>query len=503
LFAAERTNQSGFELVFVNAQRKESIRVAENTPPRHERRQPIATATQTAQPADPTRNARPGRETRSPIQQSAEPHEPTQVYAQSNETVETTANVDEAVQIPDEQVISVVADILHIQPETVVTLLEQLDLKPQKLTEPQNVTALLQEMYEAETPAVLLTEPGFPSQYKAINEAVAQLAKAHETVMQTLEQQSIAPQALTETATSLVPGSTNNESGQFINAETIQATNAETIQTAYPVNETTTHTTATTVASVSQTTTHTPALTESTAINIPTPEGLQYATENGQLVVTQTSPEEETNITTTRHTASFTSDTGQTPTANTETQPPTAETAPPPAAATVDPATVTAEPLANQIANRVQSVQITQQTQTAQAVNPADVINQIMSQIRVHTGEQVTEMRLTLRPESLGDIVLRVLTHNGIVTAQFIAESQRVREALESSFNQLRDALEEQGIRFSELSVSVRDNQDEQMNRFARGRQNARNRAANVTTIEEEAAPYTNIDFDSTINLTA
>jgi flagellar hook-length control protein FliK len=98
-------------------------------------------------------------------------------------------------------------------------------------------------------------------------------------------------------------------------------------------------------------------------------------------------------------------------------------------------------------------------------------------------------MRMTLRPESLGDIVLRVLTQNGIVTAQFEAESQRVKEALEASFNQLRDALTEQGIAFSELSVSVRQGQDERMNQFDHARQKVRGRIESVENAQEEPEP--------------
>jgi flagellar hook-length control protein FliK len=109
-----------------------------------------------------------------------------------------------------------------------------------------------------------------------------------------------------------------------------------------------------------------------------------------------------------------------------------------------------------------------------------------------------------LRPESLGDIVLRVLTQNGIVTAHFIAENQRVRETLENNFNQLRDALEEQGIQFSELSVSVRQNADDQQTLFEWGRQHARNRAENIVpAVEPIPESIDSIDFDNTVNYTA
>jgi flagellar hook-length control protein FliK len=135
-------------------------------------------------------------------------------------------------------------------------------------------------------------------------------------------------------------------------------------------------------------------------------------------------------------------------------------------------------------------------TQTAQPaapaptyVNTADVIEQIMGQVRVvSTGGAFTEMRMTLRPESLGDIVLRVVTQNGIVMAQFEAESQRVKEALEADMNQLRDALTEAGIAFSELNVNVRQDNEQREALFEQGRNSTRARAdeINESVVKEE-----------------
>jgi flagellar hook-length control protein FliK len=85
--------------------------------------------------------------------------------------------------------------------------------------------------------------------------------------------------------------------------------------------------------------------------------------------------------------------------------------------------------------------QAVRQAVPQQPVNTTDVIDQIMNQVKIASGGgQFNEIRMTLRPETLGDIVLRVVTQNGIVMAQFEAENQRVKEALEADFNSLRNA---------------------------------------------------------------
>ena len=90
---------------------------------------------------------------------------------------------------------------------------------------------------------------------------------------------------------------------------------------------------------------------------------------------------------------------------------------------------------------------------------PREIINQIADRIRVDVRGNITELRLLLRPESLGEVSLRIATINGIVTAQFIAENQRVRQIIEANFGELKEALAERGVEVGELSVSVGDNE--------------------------------------------
>jgi flagellar hook-length control protein FliK len=88
-------------------------------------------------------------------------------------------------------------------------------------------------------------------------------------------------------------------------------------------------------------------------------------------------------------------------------------------------------------------------------VNPQNVMEQIVQHMRFEVRGDMAEIRIQLKPQHLGEVSLRVATQNGIVVAQFVAESQRVKEIIESNFNQLRDALEQQGINISEIEVSV------------------------------------------------
>jgi flagellar hook-length control protein FliK len=61
----------------------------------------------------------------------------------------------------------------------------------------------------------------------------------------------------------------------------------------------------------------------------------------------------------------------------------------------------------------------------------------------------------------------------------FVAENQRVKEIIEAGFNQLRDALEEQGISVAQIEVSV-GNGDQNQNEFSFEGRMSSNRINNI-----------------------
>jgi hypothetical protein len=68
---------------------------------------------------------------------------------------------------------------------------------------------------------------------------------------------------------------------------------------------------------------------------------------------------------------------------------------------------------------RAQAATESAMLRTPQNVSTQDVLNQIVEQMKVNVRvDNSTEIRITLRPESLGEVTLRLVTQNGIVTAR-------------------------------------------------------------------------------------
>lgn len=153
-----------------------------------------------------------------------------------------------------------------------------------------------------------------------------------------------------------------------------------------------------------------------------------------------------------------------------------------------------------------------------QPIKTADVVNQVMEQAKVILGQDKSEMVIQLKPDHLGKLELKVVTEQGIVAAKFIAESQQVKEIIETNMQLLKDSLQKQGISIDGVSVQVRqDNRSESRNQsLSQGKNSSSGNGVKHTegvtgstvagasileNLPERLAQYT--DDLNTINLTA
>lgn len=69
-------------------------------------------------------------------------------------------------------------------------------------------------------------------------------------------------------------------------------------------------------------------------------------------------------------------------------------------------------------------------------------------------GNGISEARILLQPEHLGQIDIKISIQNGIVTAQFMAENPLAKDMIENQINQLRLALHAQGLQVEKIEVA-------------------------------------------------
>ncbi len=93
--------------------------------------------------------------------------------------------------------------------------------------------------------------------------------------------------------------------------------------------------------------------------------------------------------------------------------------------------------------------------------NTESILKQLADYVKIHNGKELTEMELQLHPASLGNVKVTLATKGGIVTAQLTTENEIVKNAIESQVSQLKQNLEEQGVRIEAIEVSVASHQME------------------------------------------
>ncbi|MBO5209177.1 MAG: flagellar hook-length control protein FliK [Lachnospiraceae bacterium] len=113
-----------------------------------------------------------------------------------------------------------------------------------------------------------------------------------------------------------------------------------------------------------------------------------------------------------------------------------------------------------------QQVDITSVTQEQpimeRFVSTEDIMNQIMDYMKINLKGDVQELELQLHPASLGNVNVQIASKDGAITAQFTAQNEIVKAAIESQLVQLKEQFAEQGIKVDAVEVTVANYEFEQ-----------------------------------------
>lgn len=78
----------------------------------------------------------------------------------------------------------------------------------------------------------------------------------------------------------------------------------------------------------------------------------------------------------------------------------------------------------------------------------------LVNKLEIVKLQGVSEARISLYPEHLGQVDVKITMQNGLLTAQFVTEHAFAKESLEQQMSQLRAALQSQGLQVSKLEVT-------------------------------------------------
>lgn len=91
----------------------------------------------------------------------------------------------------------------------------------------------------------------------------------------------------------------------------------------------------------------------------------------------------------------------------------------------------------------------------AQQAEIEEIIRQITDTVKMQVTAETTSLEMQLHPESYGKLNLHVAVRDGLVTAKLAVENEAVRSALESQLVQLREDMNERGLKVDAVEVTI------------------------------------------------
>lgn len=93
-------------------------------------------------------------------------------------------------------------------------------------------------------------------------------------------------------------------------------------------------------------------------------------------------------------------------------------------------------------------------------ISKEELIKQIVDKANIILDEDSSEIRIKLKPEVLGELLLKVEVEKGVVVAKAIVDNYRAKELIETNLLQLKEGLEEQGLDIKTFKVQIGNNSD-------------------------------------------
>lgn len=106
---------------------------------------------------------------------------------------------------------------------------------------------------------------------------------------------------------------------------------------------------------------------------------------------------------------------------------------------------------------------------------PKDMANLFVKQMKIVGANGMSEAKLTLHPQALGQVDVKITANNHVITAQFAADTHAGKELLDNQLPQLRAALTQLGLQVDRLEVTQQQSSQQPQFGFQQQREGQQN----------------------------
>ena len=125
----------------------------------------------------------------------------------------------------------------------------------------------------------------------------------------------------------------------------------------------------------------------------------------------------------------------------------------------------------NQIPNFEIKTQILQkepnplEIEKPQNIETPKIVEQIVDKAKIIVDDFKQEVRISLKPEILGEVVLKMEAVKGSITTKIMVDNHRTKDLIEANLYQLKEEMKENGLEIKTFEVFVGSNEDFQRER--------------------------------------
>lgn len=135
-------------------------------------------------------------------------------------------------------------------------------------------------------------------------------------------------------------------------------------------------------------------------------------------------------------------------------------------------------------------------TEKPQNIDTKEIIEQIVDKAKLAVDDFKQEIKISLKPEILGDVVLKMETAKEGITTKIMVDNYKTKELIEANLYQLKEEMKENGLEIKAFEVFVGTNEDFQKEKSREFNLNKKSKKIKIKDEEvEEIKTYDNNVF--------
>lgn len=155
--------------------------------------------------------------------------------------------------------------------------------------------------------------------------------------------------------------------------------------------------------------------------------------------------------------------------------------------------------LANDVANIDNEIELN----LIQDINREELIQQIVEKFEIIENQDKQEVKIKLKPDYLGELVLKMELDDGAIVAKLIVDNNRTKDIIESGLYQLKEQFKNNGLEVKTIDVFIGANEEfagEKRNRYNFSKSQSRLKISNKLVEEFDQYSINSIDQNTSIN---